>query len=228
MQRFQAKVRLTFIAVSCGVRAASEGINAQRQSSKFECFDHSILRNVQIFCVLFCCHTILQTSKKNVAILIDNRQQRHVMTFKYISQQAPQHLRSEASQNLPAQTESHSSPVRCHPADGRVGTDGEKISLFKATLRLCLDPQLHCALSNLIKRLGFVRPACSSEFILLLKSAAGAGVSHHWPLECYVFLFFFCFLFFLCIWQMAISPPSQRPLASGLFSAVSSSAIFIL
>lgn len=141
--------------------------------------------------------------KKNVAILINKRQQRHVMTFQYISQQAPQRLRSEASQNLPAQTESHSSPVRCHPADGRVGTDGEKISLFKATLRLCLDPQLHCALSNLIKRLGFVRPACSSEFILLLKTVANlllVQVCHTTGHSSALVVFFFCFLFFLCIW----------------------------
>lgn len=126
------------------------------------------MRKYFVFC--FVVTQFYRHLKKNVAILINKRQQRHVMTFKYISQQAPQHLRSEASQNLPAQTESHSSPIRCHPADGRVGTDGEKISLFKATLRLCLDPQLHCALSNLIKRLGFVRPACSSEFILLPKT----------------------------------------------------------
>lgn len=144
------------------------------------------------------------------------------MTFQYISQQAPQHLRSEASQNLPAQTESHSSPIRCHPADGRVGTDGEKISLFKATLRLCLDPQLHCALSNLIKRLGFVRPACSSEFILLLKSAAGAGVSHHWPFECFVVFFLLPFLSVYLAdgkFSTVTAPPSLWPfLCCFLFS----------
>lgn len=132
---------------------------------------------MQIFCVLFCCHTIRQTSKK----CCNSHQQPSAKACYDISiyfttsawcLQAPQHLRSETSQNLPAQTESHSSPIRCHPADGRVETDGEKISLFKATSRLCLDPQLHWALSNLIKRLGFVRPACSSEFILLLKTVA--------------------------------------------------------
>lgn len=199
MQRFQAKVRLTFIAVSCGVSAASVGRNAQRQSSKFQCFDtETFLVFKKYFVFSFVVTQFYRRLKKNVAILINKRQQRHVMTFQYIPQQAPQRLRSEASQNLP---ESHSSPVRCHPADGRVGTDGEKISLFKATLRLCLDPQLHCALSNLIKRLAFVRPACSSEFILLLKTVANlllVQVCHTTGHSSALVGFFF--LFFLCIW----------------------------
>lgn len=178
------------------------------------------MRKYFVFCFVFT--QFYRHLKRNVAILINKRQQRHVMTFKYISQQAPQHLRSEASQNLPAQTESHSSPIRCHPADGRVGTDGEKISLFKATLRLCLDPQLHCALSNLIKRRGFVRPACSSEFILLLKSAAGAGVSHHWPFECFGCFFLLPFLSVYLAdgkFSTVTAPPSLWPfLCCFLFS----------
>lgn len=89
--------------------------------------------------------------------------------MKNISQQATSSSASpfgNFAQSPPSQTESHSSPIRRHPADG------EKISLFRATSRLCLDPQLHCALSNSITRLGSVRLACSSEFILLLKTVA--------------------------------------------------------